>query len=424
MNIKIFFDFHDVFVDAKSAWIKALKEKTKSNKAEIDYNRGLSKKIICEKYKLNYEQLEKLYRVYLNPINNNIDFAEKLSQSYKINILSMSRKDRLLKDMQKFKLINLFDMIISKEDIREYKTKDEYLVSISSDYDWIIYFNHESNNIIQKDNIIYLPVNLKGDLSKFKNISFTEHAKNKLLYNDLSKYYMYAIANDTSFETNFLSEIYKKYNLPTNGKILDCCCGVGRHDYLLANAGYQVTGIDISKAQITNAKKIHNHKNIDYHVMDVRHIDLLEKNYDMSICMWTTYNYLSQDSDFVSFIKSNYQHQHKGSLMVLDSKNIPRLNSRRVYKRNSSTDNGIEIELIVNKYIINNIQNSQYLYFIKDKDARKFYFDDEFVRFYTLDEITKLVNEYYEVVDVFGDFDFSSYDKKMSNRFIVVLRRK
>ena len=65
-----------------------------------------------------------------------------------------------------------------------------------------------------------------------------------------------------------------------------------------------------------------------------------------------------------------------------------------------------------------------HLYFIKDKDDKKFYFDDEFVRFYTLDEITKLVNEYYEVVDVFGDFDFSSYDKKMSNRFIVVLRRK
>lgn len=59
MNIKIFFDFHDVFVDAKNAWLKALKEKTKSNEAEIDYNNGLSKKIICEKYNLNYKQLEK-----------------------------------------------------------------------------------------------------------------------------------------------------------------------------------------------------------------------------------------------------------------------------------------------------------------------------------------------------------------------------
>lgn len=157
--------------------------------------------------------------------------------------------------------------------------------------------------------------------------------------------------------------------------------------------------------------------------MDVRNIALPEKKYDMSICMWTTYNYLSQDKDFVSFIKSNYNHQHEGAIMVLDSKNIPRLNNRRVYKRNN-INNGIEIELIVNKYIINNIQNSQYLYFIKDNENKQFYFDDEFVRFYTLDEIKNLVSEYYEVVDVFGDFDFSDYNKDLSNRFIVILRRK
>lgn len=424
MNLKIFFDFHDIFVDAKSAWIKALKQLTKSKEeVEKDYNSGLSKKIICKKYNLDYEEAEELYRNYLNPINENIDFAKKLSGFYKINILSLSKKSRLLSDMQKFGIMDIFDTIISKDDISKYNSKDEYLNSISSKYDWILYFNHEQDTIIQNGNIIYLPINLQGDLSKFRNISFTEHAKNKLLYNDLSKYYMYAIANDTSLETNFLSEIYKKHGLPENGKILDCCCGVGRHDYLLANAGYQVTGIDISEEQITNAKKIHSHKNVNYHVMDVRNISLPEKKYDMSICMWTTYNYLSQDKDFVSFIKSNYNHQHEGAIMVLDSKNIPRLNNRRVYKRNN-INNGIEIELIVNKYIINNIQNSQYLYFIKDNENKQFYFDDEFVRFYTLDEIKNLVSEYYEVVDVFGDFDFSDYNKDLSNRFIVILRRK
>lgn len=256
MNLKIFFDFHDIFVDAKSAWIKALKQLTESKEeVEKDYNSGLSKKIICKKYNLDYEETEELYRNYLNPINENIDFAKKLSGFYKINILSLSKKSRLLSDMQKFGIMDIFDTIISKDDISKYNSKDEYLNSISSKYDWILYFNHEQDTIIQNGNIIYLPINLQGDLSKFRNISFTEHAKNKLLYNDLSKYYMYAIANDTSLETNFLSEIYKKHGLPENGKILDCCCGVGRHDYLLANAGYQVTGIDISEEQITNAKK-------------------------------------------------------------------------------------------------------------------------------------------------------------------------
>lgn len=421
MKIKIFFDFHDIFVDAKKAWIEAFKKFTNDAKVEADYNNKMPKKDICEKYNLIYADVEEEYRKQLSCINDNVDIAKKLSKFYEINILSMSRRERLFKDIEKFNLNELFTDIISKPEIT---SKEEYLKSISKDYDWILYFNHENNEIIQKNNIIELPINLKGDLSKFKNISFTEHAKNKLLYNDLSKYYMYAIANDTSIETDFLIKLYNKERLPKSCKVLDCCCGVGRHDYVLASNDFNVTGIDISNEQINNAKKIHSHSKINYQVMDVRNINLPEKNYDMSICMWTTYNYLSQDKDFISFIKSNYDHQHKDSILVLDSKNIPRLNNRRIYKRNNSHENGIEIELLVNKYIINNIQNSQYLYFINDNGNKKFYFDDEFVRFYTLDELKKLTNDYYDIADVYGDFDFSKYDKLNSNRFIVILKRK
>ncbi|MBO5121235.1 MAG: methyltransferase domain-containing protein [Bacilli bacterium] len=423
MNIKVFFDFHDIFVDAKSAWIKAFSELTNNEEVINDYNNKMSKKEICKKYFLDYSKVEELYREYLNPIADNIDFAKKLCEHYKINILSMARKDRLLKDIDKFNLKDLFDDILGKEDIR-YSTKEEYLNAASKDYDWVIYFNHDSQKVKKDNNIIYLPVNLKGDLSQFKNLSFTEHARNKLLYNDLSKYYMYAIANDTSYETDFLINLYKQNNLPVNGSILDCCCGVGRHDYLLAKAGYKVTGIDISEEQIKNAKKIHSHENADYNVMDVRNINFPKKDYDMAICMWTTYNYLSQDEDFKSFLKSNYFHQHENSLLVLDSKNISRLNNRRVYKRNNSLKDGVKIELLVNKYILENIQNSQYLYFINDNGKKDFYFDEEFVRFYTLDEIESLAKDYYDVLSVYGDFDFSEYDKNNSNRFIVVLKRK
>lgn len=423
MNIKVFFDFHDVFVDAKSAWIKAFYELSNNKEIINDYNNKLSKKDICKKYSLDYSEVEELYRKYLTPIVDNIDFAKKLSESYKINILSMARKDRLLKDIDKFGLENIFDSILAKEDIN-YATKEEYLNDISKNYDWIIYFNHDSAEVKRDNNIINLPVNLKGDLSQFKNMSFTEHAKNKLLYNDLSKYYMYAIANDTSYETDFLMNVYKQNGLPENGSVLDCCCGVGRHDYILANNGYNVTGIDISKEQIKNAKRIHSHENANYNVMDVRNINLPKKDYDMSICMWTTYNYLSQDEDFKSFLRSNYLHQHENSLLVLDSKNIPRLSNRRVYKRNNSLKDDVEIELLVNKYILENIQNSQYLYFIKDHGKNNFYFDEEFVRFYKLNEIEQIAKDYYDVLNVYGDFDFSEYDKNNSNRFITVLKRK
>lgn len=157
--------------------------------------------------------------------------------------------------------------------------------------------------------------------------------------------------------------------------------------------------------------------------MDVRNINNLKNKFDMAICMWTTYNYLSLDKDFISFIKGVYNHQDKGSILLLDSKNIPKLKKRRVYKRNTEKKS-LKMELIINKFVDNNIQNSQYMYFIKNNDNKQFYYDEEYVRFYTLDEIKKLVDKYYIVKYNYGDFKFSEYDEKTSERFIIVLERK
>ncbi len=421
MNIKIAFDFHDIFVNSREAWIKAFSESTDNENIIIDYENKVSKKEICKKYNLNYENIEKIYRNHLERIDKNIEFAEKLSCWYKIDIISMAKTDRLLKDIEKFNLKHIFENIYGKEQVLN---REEYLQKLSKSYDWVVFFNHEYADIIEKQNVIYIPIDFQGDLSEYKNISFTEHAKNKLLYNDLSKYYMQAIVNDTNTETNFIEGIFNKYLNKNTGKILDCCCGVGRHDYLLGKDGFEVTGIDISPKQIETAKKDHNNENVEYKIMDVRNINLEEKDYDMSICMWTTYNYLSLDKDFVKFIKSNYDHQKTGSILVLDSKNIPKLEKRRVYKRNSNIDKVMNMELIVNKFIIENIQNSQYFYFIKESNEKKFLFDQEFVRFYKLSEIKKLTEEYYDVIDVYGDFDMEEYNESESNRFIVILKRK
>ena len=421
MNIKIYFDFHDIFVDSKSARIKSFKILSWNDSVEVDYNNGTSKKEICKKYDISYKRAEILYRKLLTKNKENIDFAKKLSESYPVALLSMSRKERLFKDLNKFKLKSIFKEIISKEDI---STKNEFLTEESKRCDWVVYFNHEIKVVKVEWNVVYLPINLRWDLSMFKNMSFTEHAKNKLLYNELSWYYMDSIANDTEEEVDFLIKVYNNNNLKIPGNVLDCCCWVWRHDFLLWKKWFQVTGIDISKNQIDTAKLIHNNGNVNYEVMDVRNIQLPYKEYDMSICMRTTYNYLSKDYDLKKFIKSNYKHQHKWSILVLDSKNIPSLDKRRVYKRMSTSKDWTKIELIINKYIINNIQNSQYLYFIKQSNwLKKFYYDDEFVRFYKIKEIENIIKWYYKISNIYWGFDWSKYLQKESNRFILILKR-
>ncbi|CAM4264970.1 hypothetical protein PAAL109150_17865 [Paenibacillus alkaliterrae] len=43
--------------------------------------------------------------------------------------------------------------------------------------------------------------------------------------------------------------------LPSQAKILDLCCGMGRHSISLADFGFDVTGVDLSEILLTKARE-------------------------------------------------------------------------------------------------------------------------------------------------------------------------
>lgn len=345
----------------------------------------------------------------------NIETLKKIISIYKTDLLISSKDIDLFNSFEIKGILNIY----IKETLKD---KEHLINELSKKHDWLLYFKNGIQMVTRNENVIYSPICLRGNMNKFDKISFTEHAKTKKYYHDFSDYYMYTLANDTQKEGEFLINAFRKYLNKKSGKVLDCCCGVGRHAYIMANNGFKVTGIDFSEDQIKNANKLHSHPNIDYKIMDVRNFNLEDKDYDMSYCMWTTYNYLSLDSDLKKFIIANYLHQKKDSILILDSKNIPRLDSHRLYDRYNEKDN-LKMEILINKYVFNNIQNSQYFLFINDNGVDKFFFDDEFVRFYTINELNNIISGYYKIVDIYGNFDMEKYDEKRSNRFITVLKR-
>lgn len=268
------------------------------------------------------------------------------------------------------------------------------------------------------ENTVRLPFKFYRSFSENLPPNFDEHARQKLLYNELSRDYMAAIAGDTEKEVRFLQHVMGE----KQGKALDLCCGVGRHAGLMAAKGWQVTGVDFSATQIQTAKQINASTRIKFVQMDARQLNLPDKDFELALCMWTTYNYFSKEKDLTDFLAATARHQPKGGVLVLDAKNIPALPARLLYKR-SREQGPDKLELLIHKRIHKNIQNSQYLYFFSGS-RRAFYLDEEFVRFYAQEELTALSREWYDVVNVYGDFDMSRYDPMTSRRFIVVLQRK
>jgi SAM-dependent methyltransferase len=93
-------------------------------------------------------------------------------------------------------------------------------------------------------------------------------------------------AAQTQREADFLR---RQLPLPRFARVLDVCCGVGRHAAPLLEAGYEVTGIDRDQKVLDEARRRCPRGN--FVQLDMRRIDQLEDLFDAVICMWQSFGY-------------------------------------------------------------------------------------------------------------------------------------
>lgn len=91
----------------------------------------------------------------------------------------------------------------------------------------------------------------------------------------------------TAAEITFLTRHLPQ---PTYQRLLDICCGSGRHTNLLAQQGYHLTGIDINQQALTHAQT-NAPPNTHYHHLDMRHLHTLPGPYDAILCLWQSFGY-------------------------------------------------------------------------------------------------------------------------------------
>lgn len=56
-------------------------------------------------------------------------------------------------------------------------------------------------------------------------------------------------------EAAAVARVFRRYDVARGAHILDLCCGIGRHSVPLASRGYRVTGIDLSPAFLSAARR-------------------------------------------------------------------------------------------------------------------------------------------------------------------------
>ena len=86
--------------------------------------------------------------------------------------------------------------------------------------------------------------------------------------------------------------------LPAGSRVLDCPCGQGRHAHLLAEAGFDVDGVDYSHDLLDIAKRRGTGSTLRYHRADMRQLSARwTGRFDAVVNLFTSFGFFADPAD-------------------------------------------------------------------------------------------------------------------------------
>jgi SAM-dependent methyltransferase len=141
------------------------------------------------------------------------------------------------------------------------------------------------------------------------------------IFDHYAEYYdlLYSV-KDYHAEANYVCSLIDKF-APGAKSILDIGCGTGSHGFLLAERGYDLTGIDLSPSMVAraNEKKAEKGlKNIAVQQGDILQLQL-EKRFDVVVSLFHVMNYLTKRSEMSTGFANALRHVRPGGIFIFDS---------------------------------------------------------------------------------------------------------
>lgn len=236
-----------------------------------------------------------------------------------------------------------------------------------------------------------------------------------------TKYY-HMLYKERNFEEAevFIKKLADFLQLPNGSKVIDLCCGKGRHSVFLNKLGYRVLGLDLSDESIANNEKYENHT-LNFAVHDMREEifpDILPEKVDAVFNLFTSFGYFDDENDDRKVFNSVKNALRKNGYFVLDF-----LNEKWV--KNTLVSEYVNRKEGINFHIKKKIEDG---FIIKDIDfednGKKFHYFEK-VKLHTLEDIENYAKEFgFEKVKVFGDYELGNFDLETSPRAINVFVKK
>lgn len=99
------------------------------------------------------------------------------------------------------------------------------------------------------------------------------------------------------------------------GSFLDIPCGIGRHSIELADRGFEVRGVDISRSYVKEARERSSEAEFDQG--DMKDYDA-GRRFDVVLNLWNSFGYYEDEKDNLEVLKNFHSHLRDGGELVLE----------------------------------------------------------------------------------------------------------
>jgi SAM-dependent methyltransferase len=232
-----------------------------------------------------------------------------------------------------------------------------------------------------------------------------------------SPFYKILYQNRDELEAQAFVQNLINYLQPLPGsRMLDIACGEGRYAVQLAEQGYDVTGIDISRISIEKAKA-HENDNLHFYVQDMR-FPFYINYFDYAFNFFTSFGYFAHARDHSMAAKAFASALKKGGILVIDYLNYEHLLANLVPEE--TVQRGSYTFQIKRK-----LENNHVLKTISFTDA------DNKPRQYTESVATFKLGEFINIfkpaglslINTFGDYQLKAYHPIDSPRMIMIFKK-
>ena len=231
-----------------------------------------------------------------------------------------------------------------------------------------------------------------------------------------SPYYhlLYKNRNDDEAQS-FINRLITYLNPKREAIMLDVACGKGRHSKVLADMGFDVTGIDLSEASIEEANK-ESHERLQFFQHDMR-LPFRINYYDYAFNFFTSFGYFKTQREHDNAIRSISQSLKSGGIIVIDFLNVDYISSQLEPKATVECD---DVCFFITKWQDENHFYKRIEVKENNEEAAQVLYTERVAKFGLADFKAMLELQKVNIVAVFGDYDLGDYDEKTSPRLIIV----